>query len=105
MTDSMSRIARVILIKNPYYHIDLISKLQFIVLYGSNSSSIVDKYDDGKLCVLALFKGKTALLSCAALSDLTEVSMQAVAKSQKIIKNPSTTEFKNSQTHNWKIVI
>ena len=51
------------------------------------------------------FDGKRALLTCAALSDLGEVSMQAVAKSQKIIKNPSTTEFKNSQTHIWKIVI
>ena len=31
--------------------------------------------------------------------------MQAVAKSQKMIKNICTTEFKNSQTHIWKIVI
>ena len=49
------------------------------------------------------FEGKRTLLSCAALSDLGEVSMQAVAKSQKIIKNPSTTEFRNSQTHIWKV--
>ena len=42
--------------------------------------------DDGELCVLALFKGRKQ-------------------KSQKIIKNPSTTEFINFKTHVWKIVI
>ena len=51
------------------------------------------------------FEGKRTLLSCAALSDLGEVSMQAVVMSQKIIKNTSTSEFKNSQTRIWKIVI
>ena len=51
------------------------------------------------------FEGKRTLLSCAALSDLGEISMQAVAMSQKIIKHPNKTEVKNSQTHIWKIVI
>ena len=70
-----------------------------------NIFPMLKKDDDGELCVLALFKGRRTLLSRAALSDLGEVSMQAVSKSQKIIKDPSTTEFKNSQTHIWKIVI
>ena len=70
-----------------------------------NIFPMLKKDDDGELCVLALFKGRRTLLSRAALSDLGEVSMQAVVKSQKIIKNPSTTEFKNSVTHIWKVVI
>ena len=56
------------------------------------------------MCVIA-FEGEMNFAVSAALSDLGEVSMQAVAKSPKIIKNPSITEFKNSQTHIWKIVI
>ena len=35
----------------------------------------------------------------------TQVSMLAVAKSQKIIKYPGSTEFKNSQTYIWNTVI
>ena len=66
---------------------------------------MLKKDDDDKVCVLALLKGRRTLLPLAALSDLGEVSMRAVAKSQKIIKHPNKTEFKNSQTHIWKIVI
>ena len=56
------------------------------------------------MCVSA-FEGEKNFAVSSALSDLRDVSMQAAAKSKKIIKNPSTTEFKNSQTHIWKIVI
>ena len=39
------------------------------------------------------------------LTDLGDVTLQAVVKSLIIIKNPNTMNLKNAKSHIWKIVI